>query len=273
MSGLPSAYATMATVITATTDGDLSLDDILPKLLTVEHNEQKTERPSEEALMANAQDRHAGPGRPSNHPGGKSKGPCFHCGILGHHKFECRKLAQERSQQQQQPGRPAAPTPPAAAPAPAVCRCHCPALSLLAVLQPWAGCHPGSAGPPCLGPPSSGRGGVLNTRWSSHNRISRRSHNISRSSCSTSQGSDSSQRWVLAWCILPPYSRLLCSARPLPAEGGHHHHLWPRRHWQSHHCRAVLLHTPNGPFILRTCCTSQAPPSNCSPCGKPRGVA
>ena len=35
MSGLPSAYATMATVITATTDGDLSLDDILPKLLTV----------------------------------------------------------------------------------------------------------------------------------------------------------------------------------------------------------------------------------------------
>ena len=52
--------------------------------------------------MANAQDRHAGPGRPSNHPGGKSKGPCFHCGILGHHKFECRKLAQERSQQQQQ---------------------------------------------------------------------------------------------------------------------------------------------------------------------------
>ena len=102
MSGLPSAYATMATVITATTDGDLSLDDILPKLLTVEHNEQKTERPSEEALMANAQDRHAGPGRPSNHPGGKSKGPCFHCGILGHHKFECRKLAQERSQQQQQ---------------------------------------------------------------------------------------------------------------------------------------------------------------------------
>ena len=32
--------------------------------------------------MANAQDRHAGPGRPSNHPGGKSKGPCFHCGIL-----------------------------------------------------------------------------------------------------------------------------------------------------------------------------------------------
>ena len=238
MSGLPSAYATMATVITATTDGDLSLDDILPKLLTVEHNEQKTERPSEEALMANAQDRHAGPGRPSNHPGGKSKGPCFHCGILGHHKFECRKLAQERSQQQQQrradqqrPRR----------------QQQRPHQRFAAAIALSA-----SAGPPCLGPPSSGRGGVLNTRWSSQNRISRRSHNISRSSCSTSQGSDSTQRWVLdtgASChlthdssvLLDPY--LLKEAITITFGNGGTGKATTAGH--------VLLHTPNGPFILR----------------------
>ena len=238
MSGLPSAYATMATVITATTDGDLSLDDILPKLLTVEHSEQKTERPSEEALMANAQDRHAGPGRPSNHPGGKSKGPCFHCGILGHHKFECRKLAQERSQQQQQrradqqrPRR----------------QQQRPHQRFAAAIALSA-----SAGPPCLGPPSSGRGGVLNTRWSSQNRISRRSHNISRSSCSTSQGSDSSQRWVLdtgASChlthdssvLLDPY--LLKEAITITFGNGGTGKATTAGH--------VLLHMPNGPFILR----------------------
>ena len=195
--------------------------------------------PSAYATMANAQDRHAGPGRPSNHPGGKSKGPCFHCGILGHHKFECRKLAQERSQQQQQrradqqrPRR----------------QQQRPHQRFAAAIALSA-----SAGPPCLGPPSSGRGGVLNTRWSSQNRISRRSHNICRSSCSTSQGSDSSQRWVLdtgASChlthdssvLLDPY--LLKEAITITFGNGGTGKATTAGH-------VLLVHTPNGPFILR----------------------
>ena len=52
LAGLPAAYDTVVTVLETTTDKDMSLEDILPKLLQVEQRERQTERPDERALIA-----------------------------------------------------------------------------------------------------------------------------------------------------------------------------------------------------------------------------
>ena len=51
LAGLPEAYDTVVTVLETTSETDMNLEDILPKLLQVEQR-QSAERPDERALFA-----------------------------------------------------------------------------------------------------------------------------------------------------------------------------------------------------------------------------
>ena len=93
LAGLPAVYDTVVTVLETTTDKDMSLEDILPKLLQVEQRERQMERPDERALMAKPSSGFGGGGKPGGggQQGGADNRTCFYCKKKGHIKADCRK--------------------------------------------------------------------------------------------------------------------------------------------------------------------------------------
>ena len=75
LAGLPPAFDTVVTVLETSSDADLKLDDILPKLLAVEQKQPQSSLPEEEALMAKR-------GKRSNR--GQDEQRCYACNKIGH---------------------------------------------------------------------------------------------------------------------------------------------------------------------------------------------
>ena len=94
LNGLPAEYQTLRTVLTAS-DDDMSLDELMPKLLVVE-NEDSKPVPESKAFVARPGMGHANKGR----TGASGKSPketrkCHFCGKPGHLKKDCWKRQRE----------------------------------------------------------------------------------------------------------------------------------------------------------------------------------
>ena len=94
LAGLPAHFDTVVTVLETTSDKDMSLEDILPKLLQVEQRERQKERPDERALMAKPRNSF-GSGR--GHHVDKRGKICHYCGKKGHFKAECDKKRRDEA--------------------------------------------------------------------------------------------------------------------------------------------------------------------------------
>lgn len=81
LAGLPAAYETIVTVLETSTDADLKLDDLLPKLMPMEQRmmAESPSRPQEAALMA------------------KTGRQCWYCGKKGHLRDNCHKKKQDEA--------------------------------------------------------------------------------------------------------------------------------------------------------------------------------
>ena len=97
MAGLPATYDMITTVLLSS-DKELSLEDMLPKLLQAEQMMQP-ERANEAALYAKPGKgygkRFAGHGQPSGGPPRKETRTCFYCKKTGHLKQNCFKWKQD----------------------------------------------------------------------------------------------------------------------------------------------------------------------------------
>jgi hypothetical protein len=87
LAGLPPAYDTVLTVLETSTDSDMLLDDIMPKLMSVEQRQSQVELrlPGEQVLMAKRQGRYRG----NQHQ--KVNRTCWVCGEPGHMARNCRE--------------------------------------------------------------------------------------------------------------------------------------------------------------------------------------
>lgn len=87
LAGLPPLYETVVTVLETSTDADMKLDDILPKLMSVEQRRLPNEssQPGEAALMARRK------GGYNSYKPHKDTRACFVCGETGHIARNCTK--------------------------------------------------------------------------------------------------------------------------------------------------------------------------------------
>ena len=90
LNGLPMEYETLCTVL-ATTDTELTLDDLLPKLLVVENKAGRSASEGKALFLgkpgAGSQQRRQGSGTPKRT--GKETRKCHHCDKPGHLKKDC----------------------------------------------------------------------------------------------------------------------------------------------------------------------------------------
>lgn len=87
LAGLPPAYDTVVTVLETSTDADMKLDDLLPKLMPVEQKmaQGESSHSGEAALLANRKKSF----------GSKETRSCYYCGKVGHIQQNCLKKKQE----------------------------------------------------------------------------------------------------------------------------------------------------------------------------------
>ena len=119
LAGLPAAYDTMVTVLETTSESEMSLDAILPKLLQVEQRQQQEKRLDESALSAkfrhgtfvsNRGSTYPGPGFGStdNNRGSTYSGPrketriCHYCKKPGHLRKDCYQKKRDDARRAQQ---------------------------------------------------------------------------------------------------------------------------------------------------------------------------
>ena len=89
LAGLPSVYDTVVTVLETSTDQDLKLEDVLPKLMPVEQRLTKSEAAPPEATVLTAY-------RKNGFGGNKKKFICYSCGEAGHIAKFCPKRHSRR---------------------------------------------------------------------------------------------------------------------------------------------------------------------------------
>ena len=110
LAGLPAEYDTVVAILETASEADMSLDEILPKLLQVEQRTLR-EHSGEKALAAKPTGGFSGfTGAPGARPGGrgprfnprpnKETRACHYCGIKGHLKKDCFKWKREQSGKQ-----------------------------------------------------------------------------------------------------------------------------------------------------------------------------
>jgi len=78
LAGLPASYDTVVTVLETSSDSDMRLDDILPKLMPMEQRMHKSAELSVDAALT-----------------AKEARKCFYCGKTGHVKRNCNKKKQD----------------------------------------------------------------------------------------------------------------------------------------------------------------------------------
>lgn len=93
--GLPSTYDMISTVLTAG-DSALTVDNVLPKLLSVEQMTTQSERPSEAALFAKPSGKQRSGSRQPQQPR-KEERECFYCGKKGHLARHCMKKKRDEA--------------------------------------------------------------------------------------------------------------------------------------------------------------------------------
>ena len=96
LAGLPAHYNMMVTVLTAT-QTEISLDDILPKLLQVE-TQQQADLKDERALTArHGNDFNGGHHGKRGHNERAGSRTCYYCGKVGHIERYCRKKERDEA--------------------------------------------------------------------------------------------------------------------------------------------------------------------------------
>lgn len=92
LAGLPPAYDMITTVLTAGND-ELTIDKVLPKLLSVEQMATQPSRPTEAALFAKPGWKHSriSSGKP------RDNRSCFYCGKKGHLARDCKKKKRDET--------------------------------------------------------------------------------------------------------------------------------------------------------------------------------